>query len=59
VGCSRWMTFMYAKERIWSRIGNWKNKYLSQAEKEIPLKAVAKAIPTYTMCIFLLPKTLT
>jgi len=50
---------MYAKERIWSRIGNWKNKYLSQAEKEIPLKAVAKAIPTYTMCIFLLPKTLT
>jgi hypothetical protein len=49
---------MSVKDRIWSRISNWKNKLLSQAGKEILLKVVAQSIPTYTMSVFLLPKTL-
>lgn len=49
---------MSVKERIWSWISNWKNKFPSQAGREILLKAMAQAIPTYTMSIFLFPKTL-
>jgi hypothetical protein len=52
------MAFTSLKDRIWARISNWKNKFLSQAGKEILLKAVAQAIPTYTMSVFLLPKSL-
>ena len=35
-----------------------KEKFLSQAEKEMLLKAVVQAISTYTMSVFQLPKTL-
>jgi hypothetical protein len=45
-------------ERARERVNNWKVKFLSQAEKEILLKAVVQAIRTYTMSIFLLPTTL-
>jgi hypothetical protein len=33
VGRSIRMAFMSVKDRIWSRIFNWKNKFLSQAGK--------------------------
>jgi len=36
----------------------WKDKFLSQAGKEILIKAVIQAIPTYNMSVFQLPKTL-
>ena len=36
----------------------WKERFLSHAGKEILLKAVVKAIPTYTMNVFKVPKTL-
>jgi hypothetical protein len=56
---SRRMAFMSVKDRIWSRISNWKNKFLSQDVNEILLKAVAQSnIPTNTTNIFLLPNTL-
>ncbi|XP_062151891.1 uncharacterized mitochondrial protein AtMg00310-like [Alnus glutinosa] len=37
---------------VWNRISNWKVKFLSQAGKEILLKAVVQAIPTYCMGVF-------
>lgn len=46
------------KERIWSRINGWKEKFLFSAGKEILLKAVIQAIPTYTISVFQLPKAL-
>jgi hypothetical protein len=58
VGKSRNQAFKNIKERIWGRLNDWKLKFLSQAGKEILLKAVIQAIPTYSMSIFLLPKGL-
>jgi len=47
--------FKSIKDRIWKRLHDWKNKSLSQAGKEILLKAVIQTILTYNMSIFLLP----
>ncbi|XP_042952203.1 uncharacterized protein LOC122289285 [Carya illinoinensis] len=58
VGRPKYNTFKCIKERVWQRINNWKNGYLSSAGKEILIKAVLQAIPTYTMSVFKLPKRL-
>ena len=58
VGKSRRQAFKSIKERVWKRLGDWKLKLLSQAGKEVLLKVVIQAIPTYSMSIFLLPKGL-
>jgi ribonuclease HI len=58
VGKSRRQAFKSIKDRVWKRLGDWKLKLLSQAGKEVLLKAVIQAIPTYSMSIFLLPKGL-
>jgi hypothetical protein len=44
VGRSRTRTFKLVKDKIWSRISNWKVKFLSQARNEILLKVVVQAI---------------
>jgi hypothetical protein len=58
VGKSHNQAFKSIKDRIWRRLGDWKLKFLSQAGKEVLLKAVIQAILTYSMNIFLLPKGL-
>jgi hypothetical protein len=58
VGRSRMSTFTGIQGKIWERISGWKEKFLSQAGKEVMIKAVLQAIPTYTMSVFQLPKTL-
>jgi hypothetical protein len=58
VGNSRKKVFAYLKERIWKKIQGWKEKFLSWAGKEVLIKAVAQAIPTYAMGCFDLTKTL-
>jgi hypothetical protein len=45
-------------KRVGLKLTNWKVKFLSQAGKEILLKAVVQAIPTYSMSIFQLPASL-
>jgi len=47
VGRSRSFVFAYLKDRIWKRIQGWKEKLLSRAGKEVLIKAVAQAIPTF------------
>jgi hypothetical protein len=59
IGRSRISSFNHIKGRIWAKLNGWKEKFLTQAGKEILLKAVIQVIPTYTMSVFCLPKTLT
>jgi len=57
VGKSRRKTFEYIKQRVWNRIQGWQERLLSKAGKEIMIKAVAQAIPTYAMSCFDLTKS--
>jgi hypothetical protein len=58
VGRSCTGAFKRIKERVWKRLQDWKLMFLSQAGKEILLKTVIQAIPTYCMGVFRIPKTL-
>jgi hypothetical protein len=58
IGRSKTEAFSEIKSKIWDRFIRWKEKFMSQAGKEVILKAVIQAIPTYTMSVFQLFKTL-
>lgn len=58
VGQGKKQSFSYIRERIWHKIQRWKEKLLSQAGKEILIKAVIQAMSTSTMNCFKLPKGL-
>jgi TPR repeat protein len=47
----------WLKERIIQRLQGWKERFLSKAGREILIKAVPQAIPTYAMNCFRLPKS--
>uniref|UniRef100_A0A2N9GPG8 Reverse transcriptase domain-containing protein n=1 Tax=Fagus sylvatica TaxID=28930 RepID=A0A2N9GPG8_FAGSY len=56
IGRSKKSIFNGLKERIVQRLQGWKEKFLSKAGREVLIKAVAQAIPTYAMNCFRLPK---
>lgn len=58
VGKSKQQIFSVLRERSWKRINGWGEKTLSQAGKEVLIKAVLQAIPTYIMSCFFLPGNL-
>ena len=58
VGRAKKKSFSIIKEKIWKKLKGWKEKLLSQAGREILVKAIVQAIPTYTMSCFKLPKGL-
>ena len=51
-------SFDYIKEIVWRKLQGWKEKLLSQAGREILIKAVVQVILTYTMSCFMLPQSL-
>ena len=55
VGRNERASLTYIKERVWAKLQGWKEKLLSQAGREILLKAVVQAIPTFAMSCFKLP----
>lgn len=58
IGRNKKEVFEYIIQRIKNKLDSWYSKLLSPAGKEVLLKAVITAIPTYTMSCFILPKTL-
>lgn len=58
VGRRKKESFQNLKDRLKKHIDNWSNRYLSQGGKEVFIKTILQAIPTYTMACFLLSKVL-
>ena len=58
MGKNKRNTFNEIKEKPHRKLAGWKEKLLSKARKEVLIKAVAQAIPTYTMSCFRLPDSL-
>ena len=56
MGRSKGKMFSYLKDRVWKDIEGWKEKLLSQAGKDVLIKAIAQAIPSYAMSCFDLTK---
>lgn len=46
------------KERLWERVRGWNEHHLSTAGREVLIKAVLQAIPTYVMSCFMLPTSI-
>ncbi|CAA7027943.1 unnamed protein product [Microthlaspi erraticum] len=52
---SKQKVFAFVQDRLSQRINSWSAKLLSKGGKEVLLKSVAQALPTYVMSCFLLP----
>ena len=57
-GLSKVKSFKELKAKITKRVIGWKEKFISKAGREVLIKTVAQAIPTYTMGIFKIPISL-
>ncbi|CAN1791872.1 Putative ribonuclease H protein At1g65750 [Linum perenne] len=58
-GSSKVETNRFILERLSNRAQSWKSSTLSHAGREIMVKSVLQAIPSYMFSCFLFPKTLT
>ena len=58
IGPNKKVVFAYIKDKVWRRLCGWNRKLLSCSGKEILLKAIAQAIPSFVMIVFLLPTSL-
>ncbi|KAK3189285.1 hypothetical protein Dsin_028846 [Dipteronia sinensis] len=55
-GRNKRQLFDSLKDRVWCKINGWRHKIFSARGKEVLLKAVIQAIPSYAMNLFRLPK---
>ena len=58
LGCSKWVIFRFLKDRLHKWLSSWQSKLLLRAGKNILIKTVAQALPTYSMGIFLIPSSI-
>ncbi|XP_010495306.1 PREDICTED: uncharacterized protein LOC104772378 [Camelina sativa] len=59
LGGSKTKVFSYVRDRLQSRTTGWSVKLLSKGGKEVMVKSVATAVPTFVMSCYRLPKTIT
>ena len=52
VGKNKTTSLNFIKERVWEKLQGWKEKILTQAGKEVLLKAIVQAISTFAMSYF-------
>ena len=57
-GRSKVRNFKELQERVSKRVMARKENNISKARREVLIKSVAQAIPTYSMCFFKIPKAL-
>lgn len=55
IGRSKVEVFNYLKDRLWSQVSGWNEKNFSMAGREVLIKSVLQAIPTFVMSCFKLP----
>uniref|UniRef100_A0A5B7BF13 Reverse transcriptase zinc-binding domain-containing protein n=1 Tax=Davidia involucrata TaxID=16924 RepID=A0A5B7BF13_DAVIN len=58
IGPSKMQPFKMLRKRVWRKLQGWKEKLLSKVGREVLIKAVAQAIPTYVMSYFKIPVAL-
>ena len=58
VGKSKKKMLDFIKDRVRAKIKGWKNIFLSPAGKEVMLKSVLSAIPSYALSCFKFPDSL-
>ena len=56
VGRNKREIFDSLRDRVWKRLKGWKRSLFSAAGKEVLIKAIIQAIPTYVMSCFKIPK---
>ncbi|XP_019096517.1 PREDICTED: uncharacterized protein LOC104768075 [Camelina sativa] len=59
LGGAKTKVFSFVRERIQSRTNGWTANLLSKGGREVMIKSVATAVPTFVMSSFRLPKTIT
>lgn len=52
---SKKRVFQIIQDRVWKKLKGWKEKFLSYAGREVLIKSIAQAIPTYAMQCFTIP----
>jgi len=52
VGGKKNESFTHIKQQVWKILAGWEAKLLSQVGREILIKSMAQALPTYTMACF-------
>lgn len=50
--------FGYILDRVWNSVQGWKSSFFSIAGKEILIKSIGQAIPSFSMSVFRFPKSL-
>lgn len=58
IGRKKQNFFNEVKLKVLNKISSWQHKMFSSGGKEVLIKAVAQAIPTYAMSVFKLPRGL-
>lgn len=58
VGKNKRASFDQLKQKVWKRVQVWEAKLFSQAAREVLIKLVIQAIPTFAMSCFKLPTSL-